>query len=328
MNLLELPACVFEAEGWAQTAPGSTVFHMSIFPTCPILTLVTPQPPTSLPPTDAQRSPPGQEAGLGPLGIPVARLLNLGCGARFHPHWVNVDVVPADGTVLAHDLQKPLPFPDETFDAVYHSHVLEHLRHDRALPFLKECHRVLKPGGVLRVAVPDLESLAGLYLETLRGALAGDPTSRARYQWVIIELLDQLTRQYSDGGEMFEYLCREPIPCLDFVVQRLGYEVTSKLDQIREMVKNGTTPEVLQQRRSTFSADEVGRFRTGGGAHLWMYDRYSLALLLEQAAFAAPAVVAANQSRIPNFEQYGLDVLPDGSVRKPDSLFMEALRPG
>ena len=256
----------------------------------------------------------------------MGRFLNLGCGNHFHPGWVNVDVAPADKSVVRQDLCKPLPFEDESFAVVYHSHVLEHLPRERALPFLKECRRVLEPAGIMRVIVPDLETLAALYLEKLRGALAGDQESRRHYEWSVIELLDQMVRQHADGGEMFKYLCREPIPSLDFVIQRLGHEVSSKLELIRGYVKGGLTPEKIDERRATFSAKEVGRFRTSGEAHLWMYDRYSLARLLETAGFTGPQVMQAHVSQVADFGTYHLDVLPDGSVRKPDSLFIEAKR--
>ena len=54
------------------------------------------------------------------------RCLNLGCGERFHPEWVNLDLHPTDTSVRGWDLQEGLPFPDGSFDVVYHSHVLEH----------------------------------------------------------------------------------------------------------------------------------------------------------------------------------------------------------
>ena len=264
--------------------------------------------------------------GTGALGNGTGRFLNLGCGNHFHPGWVNVDFAPADKSVLRHDLCKPLPFGDESFAVVYHSHVLEHLPKERALPFLTECRRVLQPAGIIRVVVPDLETLAALYLEKLRGALAGDQESRRHYEWSVIELLDQMVRQHADGGEMFKYLCREPIPSLDFVIQRLGHEVASKLEQIRIYVKSGLTPQKIDERRATFGAKEVGGFRTSGEAHLWMYDRYSLARLLEEAGFTEPQVMEARVSQIADFGTYRLDVLPNGEVRKPDSLFMEAKR--
>ena len=99
------------------------------------------------------------------------KLLNLGCGERYHGDWVNVDIVATGPGVMVHDLDRGLPFDDDSFDAVYHSHVLEHLAKERAPVFLDECFRVLKPGGIIRVAVPDLETIARLYLKNLEEAI-------------------------------------------------------------------------------------------------------------------------------------------------------------
>src|SRR6266576_6947071 len=96
--------------------------------------------------------------------------LNLGCGTRFHPEWTNIDVGYVNPHVQIHDVRKGLPFLDDTFDVVYHSHLLEHLPRESALPFSQECYRVLKRGGIIRVAVPDLERIARLYLQTLAKA--------------------------------------------------------------------------------------------------------------------------------------------------------------
>jgi hypothetical protein len=71
----------------------------------------------------------------------------------------------------------------------------------------------------------------------------------------------------------------------------------------------------------------LGRFRLGGEVHLWMYDRFSLARALEAAGFVKPAVCSASTSSFPDWARYGLDVEPDGSTYKPDSLFMEAHKP-
>lgn len=252
-------------------------------------------------------------------------LLNLGCGTSYHPAWTNVDIVPADRSVLRHDLQQPLPFGTATFDAVYHSHVLEHLPRVKALSFLNECRRVVRPNGVIRVAVPDFEKLARNYLKMLEGALRGEPVARERYEWSVIELIDQIARNHPDGGEMFKYLLRSPVPALDFVLERLGYEISSKLEVIDKMKREGWTPARIDKAREGRSEKEIGRFRVSGEVHQWMYDRYSLGMILQEAGFENPKVTTAHESAIPDFPTYNLDVLPDGAIRKPDSMFMEAV---
>jgi len=60
-----------------------------------------------------------------------------------------------------------LPFPDASFDVVYHSHVLEHFSQPDGLRFLGQLPKVLRPGGLLRVVVPDLERIVELYRQAL-----------------------------------------------------------------------------------------------------------------------------------------------------------------
>ena len=108
--------------------------------------------------------------------------LNLGCGNKFHPAWTNVDVVARGNSVIGHDLRKGISFPDGKFDVVYHSHLLEHFPRAQALPFLRECYRVLKPGGIIRVAVPDLERIARVYLQAFEEAVQGDEQGQHNYE--------------------------------------------------------------------------------------------------------------------------------------------------
>lgn len=78
--------------------------------------------------------------------------------------WVNVDLIglPTD---LVWDLRKGIPFPDESIDAIFHEHVLEHVTPIAILPFLRECRRVLRTGGTLRVGVPDAERYIRDYVQ-------------------------------------------------------------------------------------------------------------------------------------------------------------------
>jgi predicted SAM-dependent methyltransferase len=66
----------------------------------------------------------------------------------------------------------PIPMFRHTISArVYYSHLLEHFPKHEAQGFTQECYRVLKPRGIIRVAVPDLERIARMYLQALERAL-------------------------------------------------------------------------------------------------------------------------------------------------------------
>ena len=131
--------------------------------------------------------------------------LNLGCGSRFFNNWTNIDFVSNSPFVKKYNLLKGIPFKDDIFKVVYHSHVLEHFPKDMAIYFLSECFRVLKKNGILRIAVPDLEQICRLYIEQLNN-VRSDPSSlnQSNYDWITLELYDQTVRNVS-GGEMAKY---------------------------------------------------------------------------------------------------------------------------
>ena len=252
-------------------------------------------------------------------------MLNLGCGGRYHRDWVNLDCAPQSRDVIRHDLRERLPFPDEHFEVVYHSHVLEHVARHFAPQLLEECRRVLRPAGILRVVVPDLEKIARLYLKYLEASLAGEPGASERYDWITLELMDQMVRERS-GGEMAAYWKQNPMPAEDFVIERFGQEVRQALADLR----TETEQRKSQSPRANLpapSCKEIGRFRESGEVHKWMYDRYSLGNILEKTGFKDVRVCAAHESGIADFGRFGLDLSDDGSPRKPDSLFMEARKP-
>lgn len=62
-----------------------------------------------------------------------------------------------------HNVEYGIPFPDESVDCLYSSHFLEHLFRDDARRLVKEAHRVLKKGGIIRICVPNLEYAVSLY---------------------------------------------------------------------------------------------------------------------------------------------------------------------
>lgn len=90
--------------------------------------------------------------------------LHLGSGGQRPPGWLNVDIVGMDAD-LYWDLTRPLPFEDGVAEAVFFEHVLEHFPLAEVLDMLAEARRLLDPGGIVRVGVPDF----GRYLESYAG---------------------------------------------------------------------------------------------------------------------------------------------------------------
>lgn len=95
--------------------------------------------------------------------------LNIGCGTDYKPGWINIDN-NSDNNItkldLNWDLRKPLPFKDNSVDFVFNEHFFEHLTTDEAQITIKDLMRVLKPGGIMRIAMPDLEMVVSTYLDT------------------------------------------------------------------------------------------------------------------------------------------------------------------
>ncbi len=91
---------------------------------------------------------------------PAARL-QIGSGLNNLPEWLNTDFNPA-GTQVFLDATKPFPLPDNSFDIVYSEHMIEHVPFAGGRSMLRECHRVMKPGGTLRIVTPDLAFLQRL----------------------------------------------------------------------------------------------------------------------------------------------------------------------
>jgi SAM-dependent methyltransferase len=277
--------------------------------------------------------------------------LNLGCGSRFHPDWSNVNFTSTGQGVIAHNLNQDIPFPDISLDVVYHSHILEHFSKSQAPIFLLQCYRVLKPHGIIRIVIPDLEQIIRSYIFALEQATSGSSEATDNYNWLLLELFDQMVRGNS-GGDMAAYLFQSHIPNEAFILKRLGTEAKNLIEFGRQPSLIPPPPDpwfkrtfrpayqFLRDRNfrrekfiklllgsTDYLALQNGRFRQDGEIHQWMYDRYSLAKLLEECGFEQIVQRTATESYIPNWPDFNLDTELDGSVYKPDSLFMEAIKP-
>jgi predicted SAM-dependent methyltransferase len=132
--------------------------------------------------------------------------LDIGCGPRTHNSYINLDYAWRPGIDICWDVTKGLPLPNESVRGVFTEHCLEHLPFMAVDGVLADCWRVLKPGGTIRVIVPDGE----LYLRRYCGSLAGETTSSLpyadgdRYQGLYSPMMS-VNRIFRSHGHQFIY---------------------------------------------------------------------------------------------------------------------------
>jgi SAM-dependent methyltransferase len=148
--------------------------------------------------TDALLSVSASRVFRRPVVLPPGTVkVNIGSGLAVAPGWINLDaslnalvahlpqvaqrvayrgsgsrlqvtaeryraILQANRFVFC-DVRRGLPLPDDSVDYLYASHILEHLERDEAMALIIDARRVLKPGGVLRIVVPDFAHFVRLY---------------------------------------------------------------------------------------------------------------------------------------------------------------------
>lgn len=88
--------------------------------------------------------------------------LQIGGGWSLFEGWLNADIATIPG-VMWMDATQQFPFPDETFQYVYCEHMIEHVPYLKGAHMLRECFRVMRRGGTIRLITPDLSAILGLH---------------------------------------------------------------------------------------------------------------------------------------------------------------------
>lgn len=264
------------------------------------------------------------------------KMLNLACGNRYHNDWINIDINSPSKYVKRVNILKGIPYYDNYFDVVYSSHFIEHLSFEQVRKVLYEIKRVLKPEGILRIVVPDLENICNEYLNILK-IVKEDNNYNQKYEWIVSELLDQMVRIKS-GGKMLEIFNKvkkdinKNKDLASYIKKRTGddlfvenklfkkitfYKIKNKVFYIYLNLVKMLIPKNI--RDSIFVQTNIGE------KHLWMYDEYSLKILLEEYNFKNISRKSFNESDIPNFNSYFLDINKDNTPYKGiSSLYIEA----
>jgi predicted SAM-dependent methyltransferase len=115
------------------------------------------QPPIKIPP-----EPEEQPIADLPVVVPALKKLAIGVGPHPLDGWVNVDLAPHSSDVTRLDATGQFPWLNDTFSHVFSEHMIEHVELDGARNMIRECYRVLRPGGRIRIVTPDRDFLSAL----------------------------------------------------------------------------------------------------------------------------------------------------------------------
>lgn len=148
----------------------------------------------------------------------TVRKLQVGAGSNLLAGWLNGDLEPSAPGVVFLDATQPLPFPAATFDFLFTEHMVEHIPYASGQAFLAEAFRVLRPGGVLRVATPDLARLVAAY--------TADELDAAQQRYV-----DWVSDTFLPG------LPRRPVFVLNLVMRAWGHTFLYDEPTLREALE-------------------------------------------------------------------------------------------
>jgi predicted SAM-dependent methyltransferase len=138
-------------------------------------------------------------------------LIHLGCGDVNSPEFINVDARPAPHIHYVCNVTDLVIFQNDYADLVYACHVLEHVHHNALKKTLWEWRRILKPGGILRLSVPDFDKILHIYESSSRD---------------INSILDPLM-----GGQDYEYNIHYSVFNQKYLIDKLK---EAKFNEVRQ----------------------------------------------------------------------------------------------
>jgi predicted SAM-dependent methyltransferase len=174
------------------------------------------------------------------------------------PGWLNTDFEPTCPNVLYLDVSRPFPFENGTLDYIFSEHLIEHLEYDSAIHMLKECRRVLKSNGRIRIATPDLSVLIGLYFcrDTERG--------RFYIDWIVRRLMPEvdtcrevfvINNAFHAWGHKFLYDRQTLIQTM----RRSGF---SEIEPYEPGMSNDENLQRLESHGKEIGSDEINNYET------------------------------------------------------------------
>jgi predicted SAM-dependent methyltransferase len=283
--------------------------------------------------------------------------VNLACGCTFvdGQGWINLDFEPGNPAVQQADLLGYLPIDDCRVSILYSSHFLEHIPKSQVKAFLLECYRVLKPGGVIRLVLPDFEEMCREYI------LRRDNNEHIKADFLVVEIIDQCVR-LRGGGELkdvYQRIANTPDSnqeMIEFVrlrngetlgmgrchkeenamgagiahqslIARLILKISNRTKSVKRQLSEAWFSWLIGRLPSAFRRQNIS-FAPIGERHHWLWDLHQISDVLLECGYTAIARCQCNTSRIAGFPFFPLDVDEEGRPRKgAESMYIEAIKP-
>lgn len=275
------------------------------------------------------------------MNINKKLLLNIACGNVYikNKSWINLDIISKDKYVKKINLLKKLPFNNETVDAIYCAHFLEHIPVHKVKDFLKECFRILKKNGVLRLVLPDFESLTKEYLKQVK------LKNYTKSKIVQMSIIDQCVRRVPGGelGKFYNILLNEKknkkhlIKYLNYLngVNFIKYKKKKRdlfffIEKIfffiNEKFINFWIKSVVFFLPKAFVEQNIS-FARIGEMHHWLWDFYSLYDHLKQSGFNKIKKLTYNKSSYKGHELFMFDKnKKNAKTRGIESMYVEGIK--
>jgi predicted SAM-dependent methyltransferase len=191
--------------------------------------------------------------------------INIGCGLSGAPGWCNIDNSPTiplsrlklgrrffrtpawPNDVRRYDVKKGLPFANRSVSCIYSSHTFEHFSWAESLAVARECFRVLRPGGVLRIVVPDLQLIAREYLR--------DSDPMASHRFVDRLLLSHTIRDLFHRGAHHSQMFDES--SLIALLRQAGFEQPAVSNFMQSRIADITLIELEQRKHESLYVESV-----------------------------------------------------------------------
>lgn len=210
-----------------------------------------------------------------------------------------------------------IPFLDESFEVIYIRDILERIQESRAKSFLSDCLRALKPNGIIRVAIKDLEGICKNYINELEKFRQSKAPSDIRYNFSKLELLDKLVME-KKGGKITKFVKDNFNKDEKYLVDRIGKESV-------ESIKNTVIPETFINETAIPSTNSEIEYSLE--KYLNLFDFFSIKEVLNEAGFVDISQKSYNESINNDIKACNFDSDENGNIKHPDEIFIEARKP-